>query len=119
MKKHLSVRYGTIQGCYWMGYAALMGYASVYLLEKGFTNTQIGLLTAVGCIVSAVLQPALASYADRPESPSVRTMLLGANLDSACSYHFPCCNGRKQFYGGKDTAVRRKHYDADADDSVR
>lgn len=61
MKKHLSVRYGTIQGCYWMGYAALMGYASVYLLEKGFTNTQIGLLTAVGCIVSAVLQPALAS----------------------------------------------------------
>lgn len=51
MKKHLSVRYGTIQGCYWMGYAALMGYASVYLLEKGFTNTQIGLLTAVGCIV--------------------------------------------------------------------
>lgn len=80
MKKHLSVRYGTIQGCYWMGYAALMGYASVYLLEKDFTNTQIGLLTAVGCIVSAVLQPALASYADRPESPSVRTMLLGANL---------------------------------------
>ena len=51
MKKHLSVRYGTIQGCYWMGYAALMGYASVYLLEKGFTNTQIGLLRqlAVSC----------------------------------------------------------------------
>lgn len=80
MKKHLSVRYGTIQGCYWMGSSALMGYASVYLLEKGFTNTQIGLLTAVGCILSAVLQPALASYADRPESPSVRTMLLGTNL---------------------------------------
>lgn len=86
MKKHLSVRYGTIQGCYWMGYAALMGYASVYLLEKGFTNTQIGLLTAVGCIVSAVLQPALASYADRPESPSVRTMLLGANLSLFLSF---------------------------------
>lgn len=118
MKKHLSVRYGTIQGCYWMGYAALMGYASVYLLEKGFTNTQIGLLTAVGCIVSAVLQPALASYADRPEA--VRTNNAPwSEPDSVCSCHFPCCNGRKQFYGGKDTAVRRKHYDADADDSVR
>ena len=35
MKKHLSVRYGTIQGCYWMGYAALMGYASVYLTQIG------------------------------------------------------------------------------------
>ena len=57
-----------------------MGYASVYLLDKGFTNTQIGFLTAVGCILSAVLQPALASYADKPESPSVRTMLLGTNL---------------------------------------
>ena len=118
MKKHLSVRYGTIQGCYWMGYAALMGYASVYLLEKGFTNTQIGLLTAVGCIVSAVLQPALASYADRPESPSVRTMLLGANLIQLVLIISLAAN-RKQFYGGKDTAVRRKHYDADADDSVR
>ena len=63
-----------------MGSSALMGYASVYLLDKGFTNTQIGLLTAVGCILSAVLQPALASYADKPESPSVRTMLLGTNL---------------------------------------
>ena len=66
MKKHLSVRYGTIQGCYWMGYAALMGYASVYLLEKGFTNTQIGLLTAVGCIVSAVLQPTQIGRKARP-----------------------------------------------------
>ena len=66
MKKHLSVRYGTIQGCYWMGYAALMGYASVYLLEKGFTNTQIGLLTAVGCIVSAVLHPTQIGRKARP-----------------------------------------------------
>ena len=119
MKKHLSVRYGTIQGCYWMGYAALMGYASVYLLEKDFTNTQIGLLTAVGCIVSAVLQPALASYADRPESPSVRTMLLGANLIQLVFIISLAATAESQFYGGKDTAVRRKHYDADADDSVR
>ena len=125
MKKHLSVRYGTIQGCYWMGYAALMGYASVYLLEKGFTNTQIGLLTAVGCIVSAVLQPALASYADRPESPSVRTMLLGANLmqlvliiSLAAKLHFLfqiiIKQERISLGIGND-----KHYDADADDSVR
>ena len=115
MKKHLSVRYGTIQGCYWMGYAALMGYASVYLLEKGFTNTQIGLLTAVGCIVSAC-----AGILRRSAGKPVRTNNAPwSEPDSACSYHFPCCNGRKQFYGGKDTAVRRKHYDADADDSVR
>ena len=85
MKKHLSVRYGTIQGCYWMGYAALMGYASVYLLEKGFTNTQIGLLTAVGCIVSAVLQPALASLLMSLESVFAALfgwLLLGQTLSA-------------------------------------
>ena len=66
MKKHLSVRYGTIQGCYWMGYAALMGYASVYLLEKGFTNTQIGLLTAVQRFCSLRWHPTQIGRKARP-----------------------------------------------------
>ncbi|MFR0832627.1 MAG: hypothetical protein ACLSDE_05455 [Fusicatenibacter saccharivorans] len=39
MKKHLSVRYGTIQGCYWMGYAALMGMpASIFLKKASQTH---------------------------------------------------------------------------------
>ena len=41
-------------------------------------------------------------------------MLPLSEPDSACSYHFLAAT--EQFYGG-DTAVRRKHYDADADDS--
>ena len=41
MKKHLSVHYGTIQGCYWMGYAALMGYASVYQIGRASCRERV------------------------------------------------------------------------------
>ena len=40
-----------------MNFAAIMGYTSVYLLNCGFSNTQIGVLMAVAGVLSAVLQP--------------------------------------------------------------
>ena len=79
-KNNLTARYTAIQVCYWSGYAAVMGYASVFLLGEGFTNTEIGLLSALGCLLSAVLQPAFATFADHPESPSIRRILMGITL---------------------------------------
>ena len=32
-----------IQGCYWMVYCILLSFSSVYLLEQGLSNTEIGL----------------------------------------------------------------------------
>ena len=36
--------YTWIQGCYWMVYCILLSFSSVYLLEQGLSNTEIGLL---------------------------------------------------------------------------
>ena len=69
--KNLTPLYAFIQGLYWMNFAAIMGYSGFYLLGSGFSNTEIGIIIAIAGILSAVLQPVLAGYADRPESPSL------------------------------------------------
>ena len=62
----LTVRYGWVQSFYWMGFAALMGFASLFLLDAGFRNTEIGLIIALSGGISALLQPAAASLAEGP-----------------------------------------------------
>lgn len=54
-KPNLTLRYAYIQGFFWMSFAAVMGFTSIYLLDAGFTNTQIGLLIAAAGTVSAFL----------------------------------------------------------------
>jgi hypothetical protein len=44
--KNRTLGYSAIQGFYWMGYASIMGFASVFLLNVGFDNSQVGLLIA-------------------------------------------------------------------------
>lgn len=75
-KSSLTPRYACIQGFFWMSFAAVMGFTSIYLLDAGFTNTQIGLLIAAAGTISAFLQPVLAGYADKPDSPSLKTIVL-------------------------------------------
>lgn len=82
---HLTARFGFIQGAFWMAYAAVSTYVSLYLLELGFTNSQIGVLMAVSGLLSAALQPLIAGYADRADSLSLKTInLLLAAATAIC-----------------------------------
>ena len=74
--KSLTPGYSFIQGFFWMNFAAIMGFSSLYLLDCGYSNTQIGMIIAVAGIISAVMQPVIASYADRPSSISVKKIIL-------------------------------------------
>ena len=65
--KNLTPSYAVIQGLYWMYFAAIMSFSGFFLLSGGFTNTQIGILAAIAGLLSAVLQPVLAGYADQPQ----------------------------------------------------
>lgn len=75
LEKNLTVRYALIQGFYWMVYGGISGFASVYLLDCGFSNTRIGILIAAAGVLSAILQPALAGYADQPKSLSLKRII--------------------------------------------
>lgn len=57
-------RYSLIQGTYWGCYAVINTYASVYLLFRGFSNTQIGVIISLSSVLSALLQPLVSRVAD-------------------------------------------------------
>ena len=76
MPNHLTARYGLIHGAYWASYAAIAAYVNLYLLEIGFSSGAIGVLIALAGLLSALLQPLAASYADRETSPNLKTINL-------------------------------------------
>ena len=85
-KSDLTFRYGLIHGSYWMAFAAVSGYVSLYLLELGFSSTVIGGLIALSGLLSAVAQPLVAGYADRPDSISLKAVnVIVALLALLCS----------------------------------
>lgn len=63
--KFSTLRYTLINITYFMAFCTVHAYAAVYLLDRGFTNTQIGVLLAVANITSALAQPMVASLIDR------------------------------------------------------
>ena len=71
MGKILNVEYGGIHATYWMAYAVISSFASAYLLDRGYTNSEIGLILAVGSIVAVFLQPFMADFADRAKKISL------------------------------------------------
>ncbi|MCQ2547791.1 MAG: MFS transporter [Clostridia bacterium] len=68
MKKRLNLEYGSLHGTYYLYYASMVGFASVYLLARGYTSSDIGIILALGNIIPVVLETILADYADRKET---------------------------------------------------
>lgn len=60
----LNTEYAGIFGTYWMYYGIISSFCSAYLLNVGYTNSEIGIILAVASVVSVFLQPALANISD-------------------------------------------------------
>lgn len=86
----LDVKYSLTQILYFGSFCGLMGYASVYLLDKGVSNSLIGVILALVSVISVFTQPALASYADKNKHIELRTIvnifLIGATALSIVLY---------------------------------
>ncbi len=65
MNKLLNFEYACIQGTYWMVYSIVSSFASVFLLSRNYSNTEIGIILAVANVVAVILQPLAADLADR------------------------------------------------------
>ncbi len=74
----MTIFYAGIQFCFWFLFGTVNNFSSVFLLENGLTNSQIGLTVAAACGLSVFIQPALASYADRENSPSLKKLFWGS-----------------------------------------
>ncbi len=60
-----NIEYAAIQGIYWTIACISIVFSSVFLLERGYSNSQIGILMASGYIIGMLLQPIISSFADR------------------------------------------------------
>lgn len=63
--KRATPRYAVIQALYWAIYCLMVGFASAFLLDRGFTNGQIGLILGLSYLFSAILQPVIGSLFSR------------------------------------------------------
>ncbi len=64
--KCATLRYALINISYFAAFCGVHAYASVFLLDKGFTNTMIGAVLALANILSVLLQPFVAGLIDKP-----------------------------------------------------
>ena len=74
---HMTARYGAIQGCYWSVYSCVFSFAAAFLMAKGYSATNAGVLLALSCLLSCVLQPVFASVADRSRRITVLGLMSG------------------------------------------
>lgn len=93
-KRDFTANYAFVQGAFWMCYASVMGFVSLYLLDAGLDNSRVGLLIAAAGLLSALGQPVAAAYADRPGSISLRNLLrLSAAVTLLCTCGLLCVRG--------------------------
>lgn len=76
MNKFLNFTYAAVQGFYWMYFAVIISFASVFLLDRGYSNSQIGFILALANILAVLIQPLLADIADRSKKLSLVSVVL-------------------------------------------
>lgn len=74
-----TVKYAVICALFYGSFCCTHAYASVYLLDRGFTNTMIGILLAVANIVSVLIQPVVAGFIDGPGAVTNRRVLIASS----------------------------------------
>lgn len=77
MKRILSldIKYSAIQFIFFGSVCAVMGYASVYLLDQGVSNSLIGTILAAISVIVVFTQPAIAAYADKNKHIELRKII--------------------------------------------
>lgn len=73
--RRLTANYAVIQSIYNMGYCCIMSFASVFLLSRGFSNSEVGLTLTIASALSITGQPLIASFADRTNTITLRSIV--------------------------------------------
>ena len=90
--RRLDLHYIVMQIGYWAMFAAICAYLAALLGDRGFSNSQIGLLIAIRCLAGIICQPLLGGFADRhPEIPLKVIVSLSLALSLAASLVFLLC----------------------------
>lgn len=83
-REGLTGRYCLLQGSYYGAYCAVIGYATVFLLDKGITPSGVGVLISVSNVLAAVCQPPVAGFADRSRTVSLKRIIGIIGIAGVC-----------------------------------
>jgi MFS transporter, PPP family, 3-phenylpropionic acid transporter len=75
LARRLTTSYAFIQSYYNMSYCCIIGFATVFLLSRNFTNVQVGITLAVANTLSFLCQPLVAAVADRSKKLALRNIV--------------------------------------------
>jgi len=78
--KFWTLRYTLINVLYFVAFCTIHAYAAVFLLDKGFNNTQVGLALAVSNILSVIGQPLVAGIIDKGKFLTNRLTVMFSSL---------------------------------------
>lgn len=87
----LTIHYIIIQFCFWMHICFINGFVSFYLTQKGYNAFQIGLVIGISNLLSLIMQPYVASFADRSLKIRVKHIIAinaGISIILAIIVHF-------------------------------
>ena len=76
----LTPPYAGLQAAYWVVNCTLFAFASVFLQANGLRPALIGVILALATALSGLLQPVVASFADRSKRVSLRTIVAAGGL---------------------------------------
>ena len=60
--RNITPYYTLLQCLYWAVYCLMFNFASVFLLNRGFSNSAIGLVLGFAYAISACMQPTIAGF---------------------------------------------------------
>lgn len=81
--KFRTLQYTIICVAYFAAYSGVHAYAAVFLLDRGFTNTLIGVILALANILSVLTQPLAAGWIDKYERFTNRKVSIACAIGCA------------------------------------
>jgi len=73
--RRLNLLYALVQAMYFAAFAAFCGFQTVFLLDRGFTGGEAGMLASVRCMAGIIAQPILGGWLDRHPQVSLKKVL--------------------------------------------
>ena len=68
--RKLNILYSIVQAMYFAAFSAFCGFQTLFILERGFTGSEAGMLASVRCLAGIIAQPILGAWLDR--HPQIR-----------------------------------------------
>ena len=83
--KSINIKYSMLQGIYFVGFCAVMGYAAVYLGSIGMSSSLIGIVLAIANILTSIAQPVLGGFVDKSNISMKKVLMIMFGLCSILS----------------------------------